>query len=392
MATFGWIVDDNVDHIADVTPLPILGAVVPRKFICDSCGAVLESEDALRSHYSLSHPLALPALLIHDRPLLRDAAIRDKVPQGSIVLLNCTECDLQIDGGEWKKLSPLQFRERLARSGTATWNVRLVHKRDRDASEVREQYLLRVRIPSNSKLDVIDERFLDMLVRDSLSHDHLDAFQAALPDELAAREYAAALGDYALGVLLKERRQPPWSQVGFDAFSRQFRSALDVLQSFRRPIAIAVCDSIRFNLNDFRDYGTSIATEADIAIRFLRTFDHPGAEIHARKARGTKTGSRRAICPIDGMTHRLMSACWRAVAGTGHCGMDLVASLTSFIAGESPVSEQDLAKLHVLCADGLLHSVESSEARRYLLAIQFDAVFGRWAQEQLRIHFGYQCS
>ncbi len=40
-------------------------------------------------------------------------------------------------------------------------------------------------------------------------------------------------------------------------------SALETLTPIPRPVAMAVSDSIRFNLNDFGHYGTATATELD---------------------------------------------------------------------------------------------------------------------------------
>jgi len=48
-----------------------------------------------------------------------------------------------------------------------------------------------------------------------------------------------------------------------------------------------------------------------------------------------------------------------------------------------PVSEQDLAKIHVICAEGYICLDRAADARWHLQAIQFDPSFNDWAQRRL---------
>jgi hypothetical protein len=211
----------------------------------------------------------------------------------------------------------------------------------------------------------------------------LEQFEAALPSDAPAREYGGALGDYALGIILKERRSPPHAPVGFEEFAVKMRSALEVSKLFNRPVALAVSGSIRFNLNDFQDHATATASELDTGLRFFRNItEHVAADAVNRASSGQAPSSRRAICPVDQVSHRLLSACERLASG-GKLSLAELEALRQLTRGMTPVSEQDLAKVHVICAEGYLRFARANDAVPHLRAIQFDPSLKIWAQHQL---------
>lgn len=378
MPTVGWIVEGAIDRFWESQPLPAPRDVPPQRFVCGRCGLILGSPEELRRHYSLKHPLELPCLYIRGEPVLREAAIRSTPSATEIELVQCTYCEVQIDGQSWSRIAPLDFRKQFVRSRDSIWNVRLVHERAEDGSRTQEQYHLRFRVPTASALDSVDEHFLRTLVKDELTHDDLARYQAGLPTDVAAREYGAALGDYALAILLKERRTPPHSHVRFEEFVSKMGMAMDVLRAFDRPVAMAVCESIRFNLNDFRDSFPIMASELAPGMRFFQRVLALSPTSPTRAASTPERKARRAICPIDHISHCLLSVCSERAPAR-----DAIKSLETITEGPLPVSEQDLGKIHVICAAGHLRSGDKTSARPHLLAIQYDPVFRDWAQVQL---------
>jgi hypothetical protein len=145
--------------------------------------------------------------------------LRASVREADVELVQCTFCEAQVDGGHWKRLTTPQFRTKFSRSKNSTWNVRLVHERSDDDSRTEEKYHIRVRIPDTSALNAVDEHFIQTLVLEELRHSDLRRFEAGLHTDVPAREYGEALGNYGLGILLKERKDPPRSQVGFEEFA-----------------------------------------------------------------------------------------------------------------------------------------------------------------------------
>src|SRR2546430_7993166 len=148
-----------------------------------------------------------------------------------------------MDGGPWIRLSLSKFRAQFSRLTNSTWNVRLVHERSEDDSRTEEEYHIRFRIPGIAALNAVDKHFIQTLVLEELRHSDLNRFEAGLPVDVPAREYGGALGDYALGLLLKERHEPPRSHVGFEEVGGKMRSALEGLRFFNRPVALAVFHS-----------------------------------------------------------------------------------------------------------------------------------------------------
>jgi hypothetical protein len=239
----------------------------------------------------------------------------------------------------------------------------------------------------------VDKHFLQTLVLDELRHSDLQRFEDGLPVDMPAREYGGALGDYALGILLKERRDVLRSQVGFEEFVVKMRSALEVLRLFHRPVALAVSSTIRFNLNDFHDYGTATATELEIGLRFFRSITgSPPTSASPRPTVGPTppTSSKHAVCPVDHISYHLLHACTRLAGGGTMSLAELEALRQYIIRGLTPVSEQDLAKIHVICAEGYMRLAQVANALWHLQAVQFPPSFKDWAQRRLEDISSYE--
>lgn len=351
---------------------------------CSRCGKEVASAEELRRHFSIEHPLELPALYVAGQPILRETVIRVPVLPTDVELFQCTYCDVQVDGGVWQRVGMQEFRQLFAGTKNSTWNVRLAHNRPEDGSSTGERYEIRFRIPDDFPLNLVDECFVRLLVRDDLRHSDLEQFEHDLPVDTPVREYGGALGDYALGIMLKERRVPPRSLMGFDEFAVKMRSALEVLRYFKRYVALAVSGSVRFILNDFHDPYTETAADLEIGMCFFRSIiGRPVAHSStALKSTGQKKYYERAVCPLDMISHRLLSAC-RSLMPGGVLSLDELEALRQLTRGAVPVSEQDLAKIHVICAEGYIRLSASMDALPHLQAVQFVRPFNNWAQRQL---------
>lgn len=362
--------------------------VPPPEYRCSYCYERFPSPEELRYHLGLQHPLELPVLYIHNEPLSREAVIRTPISEDGVELFQCTRCEVQIDGGPWNRLTTEALRTQLVKSRNSNWNLRLMNERLDDSSRAGEEYHIRFRIPDIDALDEIDHYFRQILVQDELSHSDLGQFEATLPPEAPAREYGGALGDYALGILLKERRVPLRADTLFEEFRSRMHSALDVLRLFNRPVAFAVSSSIRFNLNDFQDHGHVAAIELDTGLLFFRTIKNAATNsIETPTSFNPENAHRYAICPVDKVSGHLLSAC---ISLTGDGGLSLAAleSLQQLTRGDNSISEQDLSKIHVLCAEGYRRLERIADASIHLQAIQLDPSFGNWARGLLNADSG----
>lgn len=382
MPTIGWVHEDAIEKFWEGQP-----RTVPEPkpvFLCKHCDRELHSSEELRLHYSLEHPIQIPALYIHGKPLLRESVLRAPVKTSDVELVQCTRCEVQSDGGDVRQFSVPDFRKRFIEPVNSTWNVRLVHERSIDQSYTDEEYHIRFRIPEISLLNAVDEHFIRTLVIEELKHSDLNQYDAGLPSEAPAREYGLALGDYALGIILKERRNQPYAPVGFEEFAIKMRSALEVLRFFNRPVALAVSGSIRFNLNDFHDYGTTTAPKLEAGLRFFRgitgeVIDSDSISLFVSE---TTTSAINAVCPVDRISDRLLAACMKLLC-ENNLPLSELEALRQLTRGMTPISEQDLIKIHVICAEGYLRINHTTNALQHLHSVQFEPKLKDWAQRQM---------
>jgi hypothetical protein len=336
---------------------------------------------------SARHPLELPALYVHGQPLLRDVVFRSPLAEGDVELVQCSICEVQIDGGEWRDLLPSQFRARFLQPTNATWNVRLLHERPIDGSRAQVTYRVRFRVPNAEVLSKVDEHFVRTLVLEKVAHSDLERFRAserfgeAATLDAPEREYATALGDYALGVVLKERHRLAQAQVDFSEFAFKMRSAHETLRSFHRTVALAVCACIRFNLNNFDNDGAAIPTDLEPAFTFFRgiTDASANAPLSCSNPRSPRAASHQ-VCPIDQVSHLLIAAC--ANLDSGRISVDDLECLRHLSRDVISVSEYDDLKIHAICAEGYLRLARADDAIPHLNALQFDPALGEWARRR----------
>ena len=384
MPTFGWIYENAVERFWEGQPSREPVSILQRRMLtCKWCQKEFTSAELLHHHLSLAHSLELPTLYIFGKPLLKESVVRSSVGANDVELFQCSHCEVQVNNGLWQHLGIQEFCNNISSTKNARWNVRLVHERAADNSQAVAEYAIRFGVPDVTMLDAVDRHFIQTLALEELNHGDLERFKTGLPSDTSVHEYGCGLGDYALGIILKERRQPSYAPINSEEFAVKMRSALEVLCHFQRPMAVVVSNSIRFNLNDFRNYGVSTAAELEAALDFFRGITGE----HARNLSDSVSSISKktlldAICPIDYVSHHILLACGRYASGHGVSIADLE-DLEQLLGGTTPVSKQDSAKIHAICAEGYLQLGLTADARRHLIEIQFQAMLKEWAQRRL---------
>ena len=382
MPTCGWILETARDRYAEgverfarafAAPAP------PPVYACPYCDKKFASEEARRKHLGLDHPLDLPILEVAGVPLPTRTVFRHTLLEADVNIHLATQCRIRKVGAAWEPLDTGGVAKRLASLGDSSWVLELVNERAIDKSTTNHRYEICIRVPTEDELDRADAAFVKSLAVDTLSHEAVQEFSKQLPTRAAPREYAAALGDYAIALLLKEQRRPPRAPVGFHEFAAKMRSSLDVLRHFSRPVALAVCSSIRFNLNEFKRHDRPPQCDAEIGEAFFAGVARGnGAGVHVS---GLK-GAIDPICPVDAMTDRLLRTIHRIVGGETLAADELLDLSVSDAPG-MPISEQDLVKINVMCAWSHLQHGRAQDALKYLQAVRFNSEFGKWAEHNL---------
>ena len=272
MPTCGWILETATDRWSENVANRFSFAAKPSPrpvFTCPYCGTKFRSEDERHKHLGLDHPLDLPMIEVAGTSVATRTVFRCALRSVDVCVHLATRGRIKKLGGAWEPLDIKQMGRHLADQKDGCWIVELTNERAVDKATTCSRYEISFRVPSETEMDNADAAFVDVLAVDGLTHQNVMKYSKYIPSKAAPREYAAALGDYAIAILLKEQRRPPRAPVGFQEFAAKMRASLDVLRYFRRPVALAVCSSIRFNLNEFKHHDWLPQCDAEIGEAFF---------------------------------------------------------------------------------------------------------------------------
>lgn len=207
MPTFGWIYENAVERFWEGQRSRESVSILQRRMLaCKWCQKEFTSAELLHHHLSLAHSLELPTLYIFGKPLLKESVVRSSVGANDVELFQCSHCEVQVNNGLWQHLGIQEFCNNISSTKNARWNVRLVHERAADNSQAVAEYAIRFGVPDVTMLDAVDKHFIQTLALEELNHGDLERFKTGLPSDTSVHEYGCGLGDYALGIILKERR------------------------------------------------------------------------------------------------------------------------------------------------------------------------------------------
>lgn len=378
MPTVGWIFEDAAERIGE--SLDSLEGDRHPVVACPyaGCGRQFENSDELLQHLGLEHPLNIPVLQIQSHTMPSEFSVRSAFSASDVALLNCTACEVRFDAGEIQSIAPARLPKLLAAQCSSTCELRLMNERVLDRHQAIAKFAVRFRIPTEQTLQAIDDEFVRRLAIEHPRIADVEAFRTACPDDAAARDYAAALGDYVIGLAIKERHPDAHVYSDFENYREKFSTAIAVLKEFPRPVALAVTAAISFNTNNF-----SVAPSAHLPV--LNTAFSFFGEIAAGNKPRTQSaaaGTQSApICPVDITTHRILEATQRAT--TDRTPHPMVADDLDSLSRRKPLSEYDAAKIRAISAYVLTRLERLEEARSQLARLQFTSPFESWAKSQL---------
>jgi hypothetical protein len=378
MPTVGWIFEDAVERIGESLDSlesdrhPVVACPYP------GCGRQFKSSDELLQHLGLEHPVNIPVLQIQSRSMPSEFSVRAPFSPGDVALLNCTTCEVRFDAGEVQNITPVRLRELLAAQRSSICELRLINERARDRNQAAANFAARFRIPTEQALRAIDDEFVRRLAIEHPRIADVETFRTACPDETAAHEYAAALGDYVIGLAIKERHPDAPVYADFETYKEKFAGAIAVLKEFHRPVSLAVTAAISFNTNNFSVAPSGHLPVLNSAFLFFGSVAAGNEPRTHSAAAGTQSAP---ICPVDITTHRILEATQRAT--TDRTPHPMVADDLDSLSRRKPLSEYDAAKIRAVSAYVLTRLGKSEEAESQLRRLQFTAPFESWAKSQL---------
>jgi hypothetical protein len=383
MPTVGWIYEDSVERfLADTTQVP--GPLGPPKpsFRCPFCVGSFKTPIELGEHLGDAHTGARPIFIYNGAEPKSQDTMRTLARARDLAFLNCTSVFLGVNGAAPKLCNVGEAAAALRRSSGRV-RVSLENQFERGAAPIRQSYDLEFRVPSADELQLADRNFISSLAREDPRVADVDDFLQRAKYG-GASEYANALADYVLGVLLKDGDPASGVRPSTRDYRPKLNNALRVLQSFDRPLARLICAFISFSSNGFPH--ATVPTgypELDRASALLNRLAAPGVQtkLPTSPESNGRSGSRIAVCPVDNGTTGVLRRATQALDAVRWTSLDedefrAEASLPA-------LDPLDRVKLYVLWAYGAIRLGKPASAVEPLRELVGDHCFGRWAEAAL---------
>lgn len=234
----GYMEHHEADFFGSMPVAPSRPAPPP-VFPCPHCALELPSPDALTHHLFDGHPFSRPLLLFRGRECGR-ARLTITSPTAAEDW-NAVDCEgVRLNG---VALDSDALGESLADLRLTVAVVEL------EGSASIEPVELEFAIADPSDLDAVDDRLLELIRGQQLTMGSVQAFIAATEVNRTAARYRDGIAIYLYGVLARE--ESPDSGLERHEYRGRFDEAVELLHSFGRPVADAICGLVAFHFNQF---------------------------------------------------------------------------------------------------------------------------------------------
>ena len=243
---------------------------LPKKdpsFPCSRCSGVFQSEDSLRAHVFEGHPLERPVLLRFGEECGRKGTkiIERTEPWHWVVLA--------ADSAEFddRAIRPQDVGAALAAAGNGVHVVTLVG----EAGPI--SFAVEVDIAEVEDLALVDAELERLLFGPPVDVSAIAEFIGRARRASSASTYAAAIADYAYGVLAREDSAA--SELDPFSYREKYENAAVGLRPYDRPVAQSIAGLVAFHFNDFK-FGALCAAAPRIELLsghlgLLETGDQP---------------------------------------------------------------------------------------------------------------------
>jgi len=220
----------------------------PETFICCYCGnKQYKSTKELHIHISVSHPVERPVICINSKTVTSEEIIRTTIQV--IELFNVQKIMVSKDGSNYQEWTSEELKVNL--SNNSHYSIKLINKDLLDKRPVEVTYIFNIKIPDESEIKEVDNNFTNMLIIDNVKMRDVRHFSDACSKYQSAIEYASALADYIVGIMIKDQNPNSGVVLPLAKYPEKLQKALIVLNNFNSPISKIICALIKFNINDF---------------------------------------------------------------------------------------------------------------------------------------------
>lgn len=332
-------------------------------FDCRSCGAKFASDQDLRVHQFEGHATPRPLLIFQGRECGRGRlhVTRDTSP-GDWVFENArhvTINDRAVSPGD----APLELSG--YRAGVVDVRV--------DSAAVSQVYQFEFARAEDEDLEGVDLALERLIDSRELSTRAIDDFIMRAKPFGSASRYTSGLSNYLYGVLVREglTESNTTGAEAHQAYQSRYDAAVNILGSFDRRPAEAICGMVAFHYNQFGRALTK-TNSPRVAAAALRLQAMLAAGEWVRDDLSGAAHSSLDVALSDSVIDDVLR--WVAVSLTGGAG-DTVLEFASDIRSQRP---QDALKLRLVAAEHFLAVGDAENALAHAEAIRQSTATERW--------------
>ena len=334
----------------------------PPVYPCPHCARTFGAPDKLERHLFDGHPFARPLLLFRGRECGRARfTITDPTVATDWVALDCERTTLN-----GQDIPPESLGASLE---SLRHTVATVVLHGAASTEVAD---LEFAVAEPADLDCIDERLLELVRGHQLTMASIQAFILATASYRTAARYRDGIAIYLYGVLARE--QSPDSGLARDDYRGRFDEAVELLHTFDRPPADAICALVAFHFNQFAQAAirTRSPRIAWAAARFASILGAGTVDLEAGPA-PDRAGLDFVLS--DAYLEQVLT--WSCLP-LDEGGSTLIDAMEASLPGLEPL---DQLKVRVLCAEHALAAGAVDRGLSQANELRHNAATADWARE-----------
>ncbi|OQW91640.1 MAG: hypothetical protein BWK79_16425 [Beggiatoa sp. IS2] len=350
----------------------------PKIHKCPYCR--YKSTNQLSTHIGEAHPIERPIIRINNKTATFEQTIRSPITAQNIDLINVQKIVVCKNGGKSQEWTQDELKANLSDRENAHYLITLVNTDSLNKRPVEANYTFNIKIPDQTEIKAVNENFIHTLAIDNVKLSDVGRFSDICSKYQSATEYASALADYVMGVMIKDQNPSSGITLPLKEYPKKMQKAFATLHDFNYLIPIAICASIKFNLNDFRLLLPCDVELLDDINKFFSTVAVAREEPILYYNEPSEEFKKLPICPIDRDSFDILM--WFQKICRGEVARDILTELSGVVTARK-LSNEDRAKVSVLTVF-VADSLKDNDIREQILkSLSNDPMFGKWAELQL---------